>query len=124
METRPYFIVGDLIATCVSGWLAARMVSHWIPWEGSMMLAMVGGMVLGMLTGMAISFVFIPFFGAMEVMLPVMLAGKLAGMLAGMGLAMDWLDPPGVGAVGIVSGLLAFLWTTLIHWRIGGIHGP
>ncbi|MBF0107709.1 MAG: hypothetical protein HQL76_00845 [Magnetococcales bacterium] len=125
MERRVYFVAGDLLATGVAGWLAALVVLDWTPWQGSTMHTMMGGMALGMMTGMLTAFVFIPVFGAMEVMLPVMLAGMVSGMLTGMGLALDWLDPGLAGPVGIASGVLGYLWTFLVHLRVGGtLHGP
>ncbi|MBF0139871.1 MAG: hypothetical protein HQL74_06285 [Magnetococcales bacterium] len=123
MEKRPYFVLGDLVSSCVTGGLTAWVVYHSVPSKGSMILAMAAGMVVGMVMGMLLTFVFMPFFGAMEVMLPVMLAGKLSGMVVGMGLAMHGWSEWWSGLIGVLCGLVAFVWTLLAHYRVQGVTG-
>ena len=88
METRPYFIVGDLLATVVVGGLAGLVAAAVVPTGWNMMVAMLIGMALGMVLALPGSFAFMPFFGAMEVMVPAMLSGMFAGMWVAMGAAM------------------------------------
>ncbi|MBF0421731.1 MAG: hypothetical protein HQL73_01940 [Magnetococcales bacterium] len=123
MEVRLYFVIGDLMATTFCGWLTAVTVSHWISSTGSMVLAMGLGMAVGIMIGMVTALGFMPFFGAMEVMLPVMLAGKLSGMLVAMGSVMHWLPMAWMDAMGMLSGVLAFLWTTLAQYRVKDVYG-
>lgn len=85
METRPYFLLGDLLVNTAVGALvglicAALFHPGWNMWVG---------MFLGMTLGMAIALVlslglFAVVFGAMEVMVPAMLTGMIAGMVVGM----------------------------------------
>jgi hypothetical protein len=85
MESRWYFIVGDLAANILVA-TAAVALSTWLiggAW------GMVPGMLAGMLIGMALAL--FPFFGllsialgVMEVMTPCMLSGMIGGMIGGM----------------------------------------
>ena len=82
METRIFFLLGDLfscmlvaIATAVIGTLifsAAWPMPLLMP--VSMMLGMILGLLIAVLAGL------IYFFGAMEVMVPAMVTGMFAGM--------------------------------------------
>ncbi len=85
IERRPYFVLGDLIASsgtgAVVGLLAAVAIGT--GWHG--MFGMAVGMVIGMLAGLVLGLTFLQIlFGALEVMLPATLAGMLAGMWVGM----------------------------------------
>ena len=85
METRWYFIVGDLAANILVATVAVALTSWLI--GGS--LGMLPGMIVGMLLGMAIALVIgmgllAPLLGVMEVISPCMLSGMLGGMFGAM----------------------------------------
>jgi hypothetical protein len=85
MESRPYFVVGDLLANICVGVLAALVVVWIVDVDWPIPVAMLVGMVLGMLVAFVGALaVFAPLFGAIEVIVPCMLGGMLAGMTAGM----------------------------------------
>ncbi len=85
METRWYFILGDLAANILVA-CAAVALSSWLI-GGS--LGMLPGMIIGMLFGMVIGLVIgmgclTVFLGVMEVATPCMLSGMFGGMWGGM----------------------------------------
>lgn len=108
MDSRLYFVLGDLVANllvgALAGWLSALVIgTGW-----NMFLAMFLAMGLGMLVGLVLFFPLGMAFGAMEVMLPTMFGGMLAGMVVGMWAAMApvssglaLLTGAGCGLVGI-----------------------
>lgn len=110
MDSRWYFVFGDLFANllvgAVAGWLCALAIG--VGWP--MLAAMVVAMALGMVVGLVLFFPMGILLGAMEVMLPAMCSGMFSGMLVGMWDAMKPLDSAaalglgaGCGAVCIVS---------------------
>ena len=109
METRPYFIFGDVLANSLSGIVvgAARAALFGPRWN--MILAMFVGMALGMVISLPIALPLGALFGAMEVMVPVMTTGMVAGMVVSMASAMASPAEPislGRGAeLGFYSGL-------------------
>jgi hypothetical protein len=73
MEKRPYFIMGDLMANSLIGGLAAVAAMILISSSWMMFIAMIVGMAAGMFISLLLGLlIFIPLFGAMEVMLPAM----------------------------------------------------
>ena len=85
METRPYFVIGDLLANILVA-TAAVALSAWLIGGA---LGMWPGMLVGMLLGMVVAFfislpLLSPILGVMEVMSPCMLSGMLGGMWGGM----------------------------------------
>ena len=107
MERRFYFVVGDLLAVSTAGAVAGLAACGAIAEGWNMILAMLVGMVIGMLVATPTAFLFMPFFGAMEVMMPVMLAGMLSGMWVGMAEAMTGLSGGAAAGWGLRVGLLA-----------------
>lgn len=121
MTKRLYFLFGDLLANSVTGALcglvAAAVVSpSWNSW-----VAMLVGMAAGMVICLPAAFVFMPFFGAMEVMMPVMLTGMMATMVVAMRAAMGEMEPAvaaGQGAlVGVGVLLLVYLADRILRGR-------
>ena len=115
MEFRPYFLIGDIVANCAVGALAA-MLAAWVTSSGwPMPVGMLVGMGLGMFVGLIASLtVFTPLLGAMEVMVPCMLVGMISGMAGGMwpltaADAAVWGASIGLGVVVFVGLLNAFL---------------
>ena len=83
MDSRLYFVLGDLASNllvgALAGWFSALVIGDgWNMW-----LAMFLAMGLGMLLGLVLFFPLGMAFGAMEVMLPTMFSGMLAGMVVG-----------------------------------------
>ncbi len=100
METRVYFILGDLAACVLAGAAGGWLAHAGVPGDMSSFFAMFIGMFLGMVSGMICGFLLAPFFGAMEVMLPATLAGMIGGMVVAMQNAMGGVspeDPPWTG---------------------------
>lgn len=104
METRPYFLTGDLLANAGVGALAASVVTwlglpHW-----PMLAAMPVGMLLGMIVGLVAALAVLSLlFGAMEIFVTCMLSGMLAGMVGAMGAPAN-LSPALAGAgVGVAT---------------------
>jgi hypothetical protein len=115
MEVRPYFLVGDLLASAAVGALAAS-VSAWLGLPSWPMIAgMLVGMALGMLVGLVAALAVLSLlFGAMEVFVPCMLAGMLAGMVGAMGGDI----PP--GAAGALVGIGTLVCIYLANAALSG----
>ena len=111
MESRPYFICGDLLACAGTGALVGLACAAMIGTSWNMLLAMIVGMVLGMALAMVLLICFLVLFGAMEVMLPGMLAGMLAGMVVSMAGAMSELSKGDGAALGTVLGVSVMIFT-------------
>ena len=80
METRPYFVVGDIISNLAAGALVGGVCALVLPPGWNMVAAMVVGMAIGTVISLPVAFLFTGPFGAMEIQLPVMLTGMVAGM--------------------------------------------
>jgi len=121
MDSRLYFILGDLASNVlvgiVVGWLCALIVG--VGWN--MLLAMLLTMVIGMLLGSVLWFPLGALFGAMEVMLPTMFGGMLAGMVVGMWAAMTPLGGREAVVIGGVCGLLSILVIWILNSRVRGV---
>jgi hypothetical protein len=88
METRPFFVAGDLASNVLVGALVGGVLALLFGPGWNMFIAMVVGMVLGMVVSLPFAFLLGALFGAMETMLPVMTTGMLAGMVVSMAAAM------------------------------------
>jgi hypothetical protein len=125
MDSRLYFVLGDLgsnvLIGLVVGWLSALLVG--VGWN--MYLAMVVTMVLGMVVGTILWFPLGIFFGAMELMLPAMLTGMASGMVVGMWAAMVPLGPNEAATIGAVCGLSSIVLVWIINNSMRGVrHYP
>jgi hypothetical protein len=121
METRAYFVFGDVFANALTGvaagWLTAAIVGP--GWN--MCVAMWLGMILGMVIAMVLSFAaFVWFFGAMEVMLPAMFTGMAAGMIVGMGVPMGSFAGTGAVSIGAVTGVAVVVFTYVLDAALSG----
>ncbi len=106
METRPYFIFGDLLSCGIIGALCGLLCMFIVGQDWNMMVAMVAGMVIGMVLAVLIDLIFFFWlFGAMEVMMPTMLTGMLSGMAVGAIAAMGPLEAGWCAGVGALIGL-------------------
>ncbi len=112
MDSRLYFVLGDLagniLVGALAGWLSALVIG-----EGwNMVLAMFLAMAIGMLVGLVLFFPLGMAFGAMEVMLPTMFGGMLSGMVVGMWAAMH----PVGGGDGLLVGAGCGLFGIVVIW--------
>ena len=105
METRLYFLFGDVVSNSVIGILAGLAAASLVGPGWPMLLGMLVGMAIGMLVSFLGPIVFCPLFGAHEVMMPTMLTGMLSGMVFGMWAAMRVLSTETVAGIGALLGL-------------------
>ena len=78
-----------------------------------MLIAVVGG-----------TFLFMRYFGAMEVMVPSMLGGMLAGMVVGMGAAMMPYALLDAAKQGAAIGICALLFCSYANYLMKGANAP
>ena len=114
MDSRLYFVLGDLagnlLVGAIAGWLSALVIG--VGWN--MVLAMFLAMALGMLVGLVLFFPLGMAFGAMEVMLPTMFSGMVSGMVVGM-----WAAMHPVGSVdALLAGAGCGLFGILLIWTL------
>jgi hypothetical protein len=84
VETRPYFILGDIVSNLTAGAFVGGACALLLPAGWNMLATMVLGMALGMLLSLPVGFLLSGLFGAMETLLPVMTTGMVAGMVVAM----------------------------------------
>jgi len=105
LETRPYFLVGDLLANVTVGALVGVASAAVFDPGWNMILAMLAGMALGMVLSLPSLLGFVALFGAMEIMVPAMTTGMVAGMVVSMSATMEELPFASAAALGAKSGL-------------------
>ncbi|MBL6932217.1 MAG: hypothetical protein ISR45_04655 [Rhodospirillales bacterium] len=120
METRVYFILGDLAACVLAGAAGGWLAHAGVPGDMSSFFAMFIGMFLGMVSGMICGFLLAPFFGAMEVMLPATLAGMIGGMVVAMQNAMAGVSPDDATWMGGAAGVACLAVTYFLQARLHG----
>ena len=112
METRPYFLLGDLFVNAIVGSLVGLTCAALLDPSWNMWLGMFIGMALGMAIALVLSLgLFAIFFGAMEVMVPAMLTGMVAGMVVGMAAPMTEVRLHEGALWGAVLGLASLVFT-------------
>ncbi len=120
METRPYFLLGDLASNVLSGAAVGMLCAALIGESWNHTVAMIVGMVLGMIAILPLQLASNIFFGAFETMLPMMLTGMAVGMVVSMAAA-DRLVPWQEAAVqGGVIGLAVLMFTYLLNALLHG----
>ena len=81
METRPYFVFGDIFSNAlvgaISGWAGVAWMPHALGFWLGMAVSMVGAMLVTMLLSLTL---LLRWFGAHEVMVPTMVGGMTANM--------------------------------------------
>ena len=105
METRPYFVLGDVLANSVVGALVGLASAAVFGPGWNMIIAMLAGMALGMVISLPALLGFVVLFGAMEVMVPAMTTGMVAGMVVSMSATMGPLSFASAAVLGVKSGL-------------------
>lgn len=118
METRPYFVAGDLFANATAGALVGLFMAWLFDPGWNMFAAMVLGMAIGMLLSLPLAIVLGAFFGAMEVMLPVMTSGMVAGMVVSMAASMGEVGLAWGAQLGGCSGVVVMIGTYLANAAI------
>jgi len=106
MDSRLYFVLGDLFSNLLVAIVAAWFCALLIPTGWNMFGAMLVAMAIGMLVGLILFFPLGVMFGAMEVMVPTMFCGMLSGMVVGMWAAMAPVTGEEAALVGGVCGLV------------------
>ena len=111
METRPYFILGDVSCSVTVGLASGTVVTALGSLEWSMPVSMVAGMLLGMTVAAIGIIAFGLCFGMTELHMPAM----ITGMLTGMGIVMlgstQLLTEVTAGLLGALIGLVVYLLT-------------
>lgn len=124
METRLYFVFGDLLANSLAGVLVGLVMAAIFGPEWNMWLAMFLGMAIGMALSILVALPLGALFGAMEVMVPVMTTGMVAGMIVSMAAAMaPESDPIGLGraaVLGLESGIATLVFCYVANVWIRG----
>jgi hypothetical protein len=115
METRPYFVIGDLIMNTLAGAVAGGLMALIFGADWNMFVAMIVGMALGMVIALPLSLLGSALFGAMEVMLPVMTSGMLAGMVVSMGATMNTLSFLDGTRLGSLCGIAVMIVTYIVN---------
>lgn len=120
MAWRFYFIFGDVLACVTVGAASGWLTSIIVPGDWFTLAAMATGMIVGMLVGLFGAFLFTPFFGSFEIMLPSSLSGIVAGMAFGMidtVVGIDWKEALLGGGL---IGLLCLIGTYVLNSRLHG----
>ena len=120
METRLYFVFGDLFSNILVGALAG-----WLSWLAvdvgwNMFLAMLLAMAIGMLVGLVMFFPLGAAFGAMEIMLPIMFGGMMSGMAVGMSASMSAMSAADALTMGASWGFGCLLLIWLLNAALRG----
>jgi len=105
METRPYFMAGDLLANLGVGALVGLAMAAMVGIGWNMLVAMVVGMALGMAISIPPALLLGALLGAMEVMIPVMTTGMVAGMGVSMAASMGEVGLARGAELGALSGV-------------------
>jgi hypothetical protein len=109
METRPYFLIGDLLANGFAGAVIGSLMTLVFGPSWNMFLAMLVGMGIGMLVSTFIALPLGALFGAMEVMVPVMTTGMVAGMVVSMAAAMEEVPFMRGAELGVMCGVVTLI---------------
>lgn len=121
MDSRLYFVLGDLFATifvgAAVGWLSWALIdTGWNMW-----IAMVIAMLLGMVVATVLFFPLSFWFGAVEIMVACMFSGMLSGMVVGMWCSMEMLQGRSAAAIGSVCGLVGIVIVWIINNHVRGV---
>lgn len=115
METRRYFVMGDIVSNVVAGALVGGACAVLLPPEWNMAVAMITGMALGVATSLPAGFLLSGLFGAMETLLPVMTTGMVAGMAVAMQSSLTAIRPEDAAWIGGLCGLSVVIATYLAN---------
>jgi len=123
MDSRAFYVAGDLIANVVIGVIVA-LVSWALVGPGwNMWLAMAAMMALGMVLGLVLFFPFSIKLGAHETMIPAMYTGMWAGMFVGMTAAMMPLTMRHAAELGAMVGAAEIVFIWIVNTILRGVTG-
>jgi hypothetical protein len=120
METRPYFLFGDILSNTLLGATVGALAAVCVNDRWPMLLAMAAGMLAAMLLAALFGAVLGIFFGAFEVMIPLMLTGMIAGMAIPMRAATQPLAVFAGAKEGAAIGLLVLAGTYILNALLRG----
>ena len=115
METRPYFVLGDIASNGGVGALVGVTCAWLFPSEWHMAVTMIAGMIFGMVMSLPMAFLLSGLFGAMETLLPVMTTGMVAGMVVTMQSSLTTMRPEETARIGASCGLAVVIVTYLAN---------
>lgn len=118
METRPYFLFGDVLANLFAGALIGGVCALLFGPGWNMWVAMLVGMPLGMIIALPLAITLGALFGAMEVMLPTMTTAMLVSMVIPMMAAMGQITVLAASELGAVLGLCCLALCYLANARL------
>lgn len=122
METRPYFIFGDIISVAIVGVICSLACSALIGSGWNMLIAMLVGMAVGMVLAFIIAVVLLSWlFGAMEIMVPTMLTGMFSAMIVSMQASMSPLSNSAVIQTGLLVAIVTLVMTYLANLILAGV---
>ncbi len=120
MDSRLFFIFGDLLSAALVGAAVAALTSVAFGPQWNMWLAMFVAMALGMLAAFILWLPLGMLFGAMEVMVPTMLTGMLVAMVIGMQASMQPLSLGTATGAGALLGFACIAATWLANSLLRG----
>jgi Na+/H+ antiporter NhaC len=120
METRPYFLLGDLASSILSGVVVGLVCAAVIDESWNPTLAMIVGMTVSMLVVFPLQLGCNILFGAFEVMLPTMLTSMAAGMVVPMAAAERAVPWKEAAFQGGVIGLAVLVFTYVANAILRG----
>jgi hypothetical protein len=120
METRLYFLFGDILSNTLLGAIVGALAAFCFSDRWPMLVAMVVGMFASMLLAAIFGALFGILYGAFELMVPLMLTAMVAGMALPMWATMEPLDPLQAAKLGAASGLVVLAGTYLLNAALRG----
>lgn len=121
MDSRLYFVLGDLAANILCGAIIGAVCYLIFDPAWNMLAAMFFAMGVGMVVSMLLWFPTSIVLGAMEAMLPMMLTGMYSGMVVGMWASMHPISLSMSLFVGGVVGLQTITLIWIVNNQIRGI---
>ncbi len=115
METRPYFVLGDIVSNVGVGALIGVACAWLFPSGWNIVVTMIAGMIFGMVVSLPMAFLLSGLFGAMETLLPVMTTGMVAGMVVTMQSSLTTMRPEETARIGASCGLAVVIVTYLAN---------
>jgi hypothetical protein len=120
METRLYFLFGDILSNTLLGAMVGALAAFCFNDRWPMLLAMVVGMFASTLLSAIFGALLGILYGAFELMVPLMLTAMVAGMALPMSAAMEPLDPLQAAKIGAAIGLLVLAVTYILNAALRG----
>lgn len=121
MDSRLYFVLGDLAGNLLVGLAAGWLCSVIVGTGWNMFFTMLFTMALGMVVGLMLFFPLGILFGAMEVMVPLMFTGMVSGMVVGMWCTMAPLSTSAAAFYGAICGLVSIVSIWIINNTVRGV---